>query len=288
MMDKKQQFFESYDIAAVIGCYRFGSTAMAKMIAAHYAKHRDLHGKSAMFVDELLNSTQFFMPGTNGGMGYIEPEWVMFGNDKVNLRNHGATAAHIMDSKFRWLKHQTKDKKISIKINPPDFTAHGAQLLHTHLFDDNRVFKLGLCRQDIGNALISFAIGMYFNFWIFNEEQYNLEVAKSLQPTQCYLHTVQHYASMVMDHLNYLLYSADRLEAMVWYEQLTDLSIPEMGMSNSRKSSIYKTPTAHADRASTYFTNSEELIATAADLQLRFDPLLSAVRTATDHLAYYG
>jgi hypothetical protein len=287
-MDKASEFFENHDVAAVIGCFRFGSTALSKIFRLWFSEHRHFHQKGSLFLNEFFVDHHYVSKNTFGlKIDYLTEDRLEFGDDWLSLTNQRPARHDVMERKLRWLNRQKKENMISLKLDPEDWSSHGAALLEQYLLNDPRCFKVGLCRQDIGNAMISYAIGMNFNFWNFTESEFQAEIAKPITPTKVKIRDLQDFANAVLSHLNHLLYT-DQLDAMVWYDQLQNVNLPNIGMFNRHCDGLYKNPIPHEERVTRYFTNGEELIGLAKAFQSQMDPLLAEVRKNTDHLAFYG
>jgi hypothetical protein len=293
-MDHKQEFFNNHDIIAIMGCFRFGSTALGSLFKHWYDKNRALHQRPPLFLNEFLVNHHYITKHGNAlHMGYLSEDRLAFGDRTqdhtpwLELTAVRPPPPHVMEAKLRWLKQTQRTHMISMKLDPMDWEAHGAALLDQYLLSDPRTFRIGLCRQDVGNAMISYAVGVHFNFWNYNQEEYQREISRPIEPITLKIHTVQIFCNAVLSHLNYLLYAANTLDSMVWYNQLTDLIIPKIGLIHESESWLYKNPMEHHTRAHKYFTNAQDVINLATDFQAQMDPVLEEVRKATDHLAYY-
>lgn len=287
-MNQKQDFLGHHDTFIVVGCFRFGSTALAHMIDDWIRANWELHMRPTLFLNEFLSLHHYANKTEKGfGMGYMTEDYLPFGDSgkSLNLTMVRPAPPHVMRNKLAWINRMKASHKIIIKLDPSDWDKHGAELLEKHLLNDPRSYKLGLCRQDVGNAMISFCIGIDFGIWNMNRDEYDQELTKTIVKKNCRLENMQNFCNTVLSHLNWLLYSADMLNTMVWYDQLDDLQIAQIEFSKIKHDKgIIKNPMSHADRCRLYYNNGEDVIQLANRFQAQMDPLLLEVRKATQHL----
>lgn len=287
-MNHKQEFLGHHDIFIVVGSFRFGSTALALMIDDWIRYNWDLHMRPSLFLNEFLSQNHFVVKTNKGyGMEYMDGDVIPFGRtgQNLNLAKVRPPPPHLMRNKLIWLRKMMETHKITFKLDPPDWQAHGTELLEKYLLNDPRSYKIGLCRQDVGNAMISYCIGMDFDMWNFDRETYAQQIAKPIEKKLCRIENIQAFANTVLTHLNWLLYSADTLDAMVWYDQLGNLTMSNIEFSRVRHDQeLIKIPMTHVDRCSYYYTNGDDLVDMTNAFQDKMDPLLAEVRKVTQHL----
>ena len=220
-----RDFFDDYDCVVVLGCYRFGSTALATMIKNWYNEH----GYDCLYLQEYFT-----------GHHYV-------------IERHGRSV-------------------------PSAFQGPSGLLIRDQLLSNPRVFKVGLNRQDVGNAMISYAIGYHFNFWNFGPAMLQMEYDKAVEPVKAAADPLQGYVNDMVLHNTWLLHNMGMLQGMVWCDQLGSVDIPAMGMQGYNKTWVTAHHVPHVQRVQRYFTNHAQLLDLANAVERNMAELIGEVR----------
>jgi hypothetical protein len=274
-----RDFFDDYDCVVVLGCFRFGSTALATMIKNWYNEH----GYGCLYLQEYFTGHHYVVERNGQYVPSAFPDDnVWFGDDQqgkwLRLTTQRPMPPYLMQSKLDWLVQRMADNKIVIKIDPPDLQGPGGLLIRDQLLSNPRVFKLGLNRQDVGNAMISYAIGYHFNFWNFGPEMLKMEYEKSVEPVKAAADPLQVYVNDMVLHNTWLLHNMGMLQGMVWCDQLGRVDIPAMGMQNYSKTWVTAHHVPHDQRVQRYFTNHAQLLDLANAVERNMAELIDEVR----------
>lgn len=271
------KFWQDHDCIAVCGNFRYGSTALGTKLQSWAKQHND----RVLFLNEFF-TLHHFLDDPHGAYAPnffpVDHLQLQGSNAKVKLTIDRPIPDNIFRAKCDWLRDKMRDIKIILKIDPDDWQGLNGRELERFILDNPRVFAIGLNRQDIGNAMISYLIGVRFNFWNFGKDDLALALSEPVQPITVGTGEMQEFVRCAILHNNWLWYMRDRLGAMVWYEDIQDLRIPELGIRENVWSWSTRNDMDHHDRARRYFVNHDAVIAMAQQLQQSLEPLLTAVR----------
>lgn len=273
-----EDFLRDYDCVAICGCFRYGSTALASKINRWIKSH----GHASLWLNEFFAGHHFLIENPTGDLVIedVPMNWIPLAgsNRKVVTSMQRPIPEHLMRLKIGWLTQTMTNRKMVIKLDPSDWSGESGRLLEDFVFGNPRVYPIGLNRQDVGNAMISYVIGEKFNFWIYNEDEFRSEWSKPVTPIAVAEYEMQVIYSEMLLHNNWLWYSRDHIPRLVWYDEIPGLTIPEIGMQADPGTWSYKHHVPHGERAAKYFTNHDAVMQMAADMQHALDGIIRSVK----------
>lgn len=276
-MASSDGFFRDYDLVLICGCFRFGSTALAQKMAQFFMDH----GHATLFLNEFFTAHHYLTNNDGEGlkMATIPRDFIPFGDDAKGVRS---TMAARQDGLFRakldWLRGNMGIFKLVVKVDPDDWLGTNGEMLERCLLDNPRVYRIGLNRQDVGNAIISFLISTHFGFMNFGSDSIMSEYSKPVQPVTVKAADVQPMVDLLLSHNNWLWHMRHRLDRLIWHDEIEGLRLPDIGMDTDTASLSARHPVPHDQRLRKYFINHEEVAAFAAAAQANLDGLVSEVR----------
>ena len=269
---------DRYDSIVVFGNYRYGSTVLCDLLHGFL----ESQGINAQEWNEYLHSNKYLAPSANHGVISLslDVDMIDFGQDKI-LFVSDPPQPHIVRAKLEHWRRARRDNFIVFKISPDDFDHGNSELIRQYVLDDPQVYKLGLNRNSVGNAAISYAIGSYHNVW--NENEAKLRAMWEADVTQARVHThlLQHYVNLVLRHNHWLYFNAGILDDIAWFEDLRNLQLPGIGYHGFTETDLAANPVDHQTRARKYFSNADDLLSFAQRLQIELQPLIDNLRSAT-------
>lgn len=277
-MDAPAEFFRDYDCIAICGCFRFGSTALAQKIARFLQDNQ----QPALFLNEFFTGHHFLTHTDEGQLiiDSLEYDWLAFGNEGRGVRTilQRPIPDNLFRSKLDWLRQSMSKTKMVLKLDPSDWQGSNGSMLEEFILDNPRVYTLGLNRQDVGNAMISYLIGTQFNFWNYPKHMIVDEYDKEVHQLPANTDDMQSFIDHMLLHNNWLWYMRDRLDKLIWYDEIEHLRIPEIGLHQDISTWADKHHVSHAERVRKYFTNPSDVLRIAADVQTNFNGIIESVR----------
>ena len=270
-------FVNKYDSVAVCGCWRFGTTAVSSKITEHLRKN----GHATEELDEFFAGHQYYTRDSVGHLktNFMPDNYLMLGSgDGLDILVSRPIAPGLFLSKMAWLNRQVLTTKVVFKIDPPDWNGQYAASMEKSILENRRVYKIGVNRKDVGNALISCLIGKFFNFWNHDRETLNVEYNKPVIPVTVEMKHVYEIFDAMITHNHWLWCEKERIDKLVWYDEIENLRIPEMGLVDDIECWSAKHRSLHYDRAKKYFINYEDVIHMANTVQHNLDGLIESVR----------
>lgn len=274
---ESKNFFSNYDCIAVCGCFRFGSTALGQKLAQFCVDN----GYRTRFLNEFFTMHHYLATNDENGLHAtsLPMDFIPFGGDQRAIRSTmAARNDSIFRAKITWLRQNMSRYKLVLKLDPDDWIGSNGEMLEDFIFGNPRVYKLGLNRQDVGNAIISYLIGIHFGFWNFGSGTIIDEYDKTVKPVQIVSDDLQPMVDLLLLHNNWLWYMRDRLDGLVWHDQIEHLRLPGIGLISDIDSYSAKHPIPHEKRLQKYFINHEEVGSFAAAAQANLNELISEVR----------
>lgn len=278
--EKFKLFTDKYDSIVIFGNYRTGSTTLCDILC-NYIKD---NGKKCFNWSEYLSSNQYVIKDKHDGLRTKSMcvDYINYQEGRVRLAERPAQE-HIVESKLKFFREIKKNTFTIFKISPDDFKNENYKLIDEYIMKDDRIFKIGLNREDIANSIISLAIGANFNIWNsnFSEhiEAYKAEVTK----VKVSLLFLDNCVRNIIAHNTWLYYNHNNLNQIVWFNELTHLNIPELGLLNFSKSKYDKIPFTHADRVNKYFLNKEEFLNFIEEAEREISPIVQNVHNVSTY-----
>lgn len=272
-----ERFLSRYDCVAICGCFRFGSTALAQKITQFFIDK----GRPALFLNEIFTNHHFLSHGDDGQLRIesLPMDTLPFGNDPRAVRAViGPRPDSLFRAKLAWLSQNMSHTKMIIKLDPDDWLGTNGELLEEFVLDNPRVYAIGLNREDVDNAIISYLIGTHFNFWNFGAGDLMAEYGREVVPVSVVAADVQGILDLILLHNNWLWYMRDRLDRLVWFDRLETLRIPEIGLVDDVVTWTVRHPVPHKDRLVKYFTNPVDVAEFAAAARHNLSGLIDAVK----------
>lgn len=273
-MSAADDFLSRYDCIAICGCFRFGSTALAQKISQFCIDN----GRQALFLNEIFTNHHFLATATMG-IESLPMDTLPFGDDPRAVRAvMGPRPDSLFRAKLAWLRDNMSHTKMIIKLDPDDWLGTNGMLLEEFVLDNPRVYALGLNREDVDNAIISYLIGIHFNFWNFGAGDLMVEYGREVCPVAVTAADVQPMVDLILQHNNWLWYMRHRLDRLVWFDQLEGLRIPEIGLVDDVEDWSVRHPVPHDARLVKYFTNHGDVADFARAARHNLTGIISAVR----------
>ncbi len=277
-MSLAEQFAEKYDCVVICGNFRFGSTALSVKLSS-WLTHLKC---DVLWLNEFFTAHHFVDFDEQGKFSFnsIRDDFIPFDGDShaIELALHRPIPDSLVRFKIGWLKDKMRTHKIVLKTDPVDWTGASGKILEDFIFENPRIYKLGLNRRDIGNAMISYLIGIQCGYWNSGESEFKTEMSKSVNPVPAHLHRMQEFWNFTLTHNNWLWYMHRRIDHLVWYDQIENLQISEIGLiSEPSKIWTYKNPIPHSDRLKKYFTNPDAVADVAKHVQDNMHELIDSV-----------
>lgn len=277
-MGTANRFFHRHDVIAICGCFRFGSTALANTMAQFT---RD-SGYPVTYLNEFFAGHHYLGYGDDGHLRAmtLPVDYVESDGNHPNLRTTMVRPLPdvLFRAKMEWLRGSMGSTKIVLKIDPADWAGPNGLELERFILGDTRVYAMGLNRADVGNAIISYLMGRHFNLWNMDEAELAAEHGKQIVPVEADLAIMQEMYDAMLLHNNWLWYMSDRLDRLVWHDQVEDLVIPEIGLASPASIWTRRNGMPHGERARRYFTNHGTVTRMADEVQSALDGLIGSVR----------
>lgn len=276
------RFFYRHDVIAICGCFRFGSTALANTMA-QFARDSGHH---VTYLNEFFTGHHYLGYGEDGQLRAmtLPVDHISTDGDGPNLST--TMARPIPDSLFRakmeWLRGNMRSSKMVLKIDPADWQGPNGLDLERFVLNDQRVYAIGLNRADVGNAIVSYLIGRHFNVWNMDAGELRAEHGRPVEPVKADLSLVQEMHDAILMHNNWLWYMRDRIDRLVWHDEVEDLTMPDIGFTESTRIWTKRNPMPHEDRARRYFTNHDVVMRISREVQANLDGLIGSVRLRYD------
>lgn len=262
-----------YDAVMVFALPRSGSSALCDGLSLWLRQQ----GFTAENWEEFLAPQKYLTASETGyTIRSLQQDTVPFGAETIWLSSRPSTP-HVVRAKMAlWQQHRV-DHMIVSKLMPFDLRDGADLLINQMVLGDDRVLKLGINRMDVGNALISWLIGMHHGIWYGSAVDIMDRLQRPIEPIMVSADLLQRYVNLVQQHNHWLWYSADRLDRILWFHDLRDLHIPELGFRGILPTKIQLTPMDHEARARRCFANADEVLACAHELEIALRPLISNV-----------
>ncbi len=268
------EFFEKYDSIVVIGNYRFGSSALCNILH-NFVKSK---GIKAFEWSEYLSINKFIVDSDEG----LVDRWLSIDlfpfEDKIIRVDQRPIPRFLVKSKLDYFNEVKKKNFVIFKISVEDFYDGNDELIEKYILNNDRVFKLGLNRFDVDNAIVSHLVGEYFNFWNSNESGTALFNSTPVVKARVEQKVIAHIFKTIVMHNTWLFHNHKCLNQIVWHHELDHLNINEMGLTNFSESKFAKNPVPHRQRTDKYFTNSEEVLKFTSLVQKELEPLISSIK----------
>jgi hypothetical protein len=271
-------FLSKYDSIVVFGNYRYGSTVLCDLV--HNCM--ESQGVESIELNEYLHSNKYLAQTEEHGLvsRSLIVDRIPFGKAHISFIE-GQPPKHLVRSKLEHWQQLRRSRFVIFKISPDDFHNGNDDLIYQYVINDPRVYKLGLNRAAINHAIVSYAISIYHNVWNENAAKLQELWQTEVQPVEVSARFLQDYVNLIMQHNTWLYFNSDKLRDIAWFEDLSDLRLPDLGFNGFSSTKIAKHPIDHVTRARKYFTNADDLLSAADLLQTQLKPLIDNVRRVT-------
>ena len=272
-------FLEKYDAIVVFGNYRYGSTALCNILHNFFTSN----GVNAFNWSEYLSMNQYITPVDSSLVSKsIKLNYIPYSTDVIKLAER-PIPSFIVKSKLEFFNKIKKKNFVIFKIAPDDFKNGNDSLISEHILNNDRIYKIGLNRKDVKNAIISNLIGGYFNIWTANKEEYQASYTSDAKKRTISLEYLNKITHNIILHNTWLYLNYSKLDKIVWFDELPNLTIPDIGLYKF-SDSIYEINTyTHEDRARRYFNDSDELLRVLDIFDEEMQPLIqNVINVSTD------
>lgn len=252
----------------VFGSWRFGTSALCDMIHNHVT----WLGIDSVNLSEYLGCNHYQRDVNGVSTHSVIRESIPFADGSVSLIRR-PTPTYLVRSKLRHLDAHER-RFFIIKMGAEDLLEGNDVPIYDHLINDGSVIKIGLNRRDVGAALISLAMGDYFNIWSYDRSELDRRLGESITPKEIRLGSLRSYSEQVLWHNDWLHSNLDLLDQLVWFDQLPTPTIEAIGMSGEARTYYAKNHMPHRERALRYFTNGEELLRYCDEFEEAMRPLI--------------
>lgn len=189
--------------------------------------------------------------------------------------------SHIVQSKLEFFNSVRKKNFVIFKIMPDDLLNGNDKLITDYILNDDSIFKIGLNREDTDNIIISTIVCGLTGVWHNIENQSTTVPDIEKKPTTAY--AINDIVKKIIMHNTWLFYNHKLLNQIIWYDELHDLHIDEMGLHSFSKSIFLQSQLSHKERADKFVIDSKEFLECAEKLHKDIIPLVENVRKVSTY-----
>ena len=255
---------DKFNTIAVFSNYRYGSSAICNILRNFAVSV----GRPVYDWSEYLTEMTRVVSTVDGYKTIIGERRLAFGKDLISV-NNDPQPRHITRVKLDTWDRARKDSLIVFKIMPQDFEEGNDSLIYDRILSDPKVYKIGLNREDVSNAAISFLVGHQHEIWHGTKEQFEDWWKLDVRPIPVDHDLLQFYAKHVSRHNMWLDHATHLLDEIVWFDELGALDLPNIGLHGFR------------DRANRYFTDPDDLLRFLEAFQSEMQPLIDSLKLKT-------
>ena len=275
IMNKTTEFLKKYNSIVVFSNYRTGSTALCNILANFIQQQNT---PVFLWMEYLLNN--LYLTEKYGGLQVDAMKSGSFaygpGNIYVAKR---PVPYHIVQSTLKFFNKARLNNFVIFKVMPDDFLNGNDKLLMDYILKDDTIFKIGLNREDTYNTIISSVEAALTNQHHIIKDQpiAKSDIIQQIVPS----HIINRTVDNIIQHHTWLFYNHFLLNQIIWYDELSNLSISDLGLHHFAETMFLKNTADHSTRATTHFLNSDEFLKCASVLHNEILPLVENVRSVS-------